>query len=120
MAAKLGEIADSDPRPRPRTLESRRSPAAIGPQHERAAVGRRRVDVRFGTDDAQSVALQGKAANDGRIDGRRVRQRGTAESRGDLGPGAPAHAIRAFEDERLQARFREETPRRSTRCGRRR
>ena len=65
--------------------------------------------MRFGPDDAEPVSLQGKAANDGRIDCRRVRQRRTAESRREIaGPGAAAHAIHAFEDERLQAGFREE------------
>ena len=79
-------------------------PPRIGPQHERAAIGRRCADVRFGTDDAESVSLQAKAANDDRVDCRRVRQRRTAESRREIaGPGAAAHAIQAFEDERLQA-----------------
>ena len=84
-------------------------PPRIGPQHERAAIGCRCADLRFGTDDAEAVSLEGKAANDGRIDGRRVRQRRTAESRREIaGPGAAAHAIHAFEDERLQAGLREE------------
>jgi hypothetical protein len=55
-------------------------PARIGPQHERLAIRRRCADVRFGTDDAESLSLQAKASNDGRIDRRGVRQRRTAES----------------------------------------
>ena len=77
----------------------------VVPEHERAAVQRRRARVGSRADDPQPMLHEPERAHDRRIDRRRVRERRAAEPRRDLArPRAAADAVAAFEDERLQAR----------------
>ena len=87
-----------------------RGPRRIVPEHQRAAVRRRRAGVGFGSDESQAVMLEAEPPHDRRIDGGRVCQRRAAKT----GASSPVRAhppIRfgALEDERLQPGFRRAT-----------
>src|SRR5262249_55491744 len=81
----------------------------VAPQHERAAVFRRRARVGRRPDDSQPVAFEAERSHERRIDGCAVRERRAFESGCNLaGQRAAPDAVALLDHGRLQAGAREQ------------